>query len=285
MINLLLQSAIRYSDKEWYVFPCREKPSEPFLNKKGKEKILREKTPYTINGLNDATLDKSKIEEWWIKHPLAMIAVNCGLSNLFVLDIDTKHGRNGIDTFMNLGVDDSNALHSLTPSGGLHVVFSGKGKTTTSPLTGLDTRGEGGYFIVPPSKVLFGDTVGNYVAVDDWNRIPPMFPDDLLVKLDLNKANKKEPKTIEHVLSHSQKVLRAKDALDKIPQYMCDSYSDWIRVGMSLRSLGDDGLILWRDWSENSPKYKEFECEEKWDTFDPREITLGTLFYLAAGNP
>jgi hypothetical protein len=285
MTNLLLESAIKYSKRDWYIFPCREMPSEPFMDKKGKKKILREKTPYTTCGLKDATIDESQIREWWGKYPNAAIGVNCGLSNLFVLDIDTKHGKNGIDTFMNLGVDDSGALHSITPSGGLHVVFTGKGKTTTSPLTGLDTRGAGGYFIVPPSKILFGEIVGAYVAADDWNRTPRNFPEDLLIKLDLNKANKKEPRTIEHILSHSQKVLRAKDALEKIPQYMCDSYADWIRVGMTLRSLGDDGLILWRDWSENSSKYKDGECEEKWETFDPREITLGTLFYLAAGNP
>lgn len=285
MINLLLESAIKYSQKEWFVFPCREKPSEPFIDKRGRERILREKTPYTCAGLKDATTEKEQILTWWAKYPNAMIGINCGMSNLFVLDVDTKHGKNGIDTFMNLGVDDSGALHSITPSGGLHIIFSGKGKTTTSPLTGLDTRGEGGYIIVPPSKVLEGETTGAYFTADDWNRIPSVFPEDLLMKLDLSKANKKEPKTIEHVLSHSKKVLRAKDALEKIPQYMCDSYSDWIRVGMSLRSLGDDGLILWKNWSEDSPKYKEGECEEKWDTFDPREITLGTLFYLAAGNP
>jgi hypothetical protein len=219
------------------------------------------------------------------EHPSAMIGVNCGLSKLFVLDVDTKHGRNGMDTFMDLGIDDSGALHSITPSGGLHIVFSGKGKTTTSPLTGLDTRGEGGYIIVPPSRVLSGETIGGYVAVDDWNRKPSRFPDELLNKLDLDKAKRKPKRTVEFVLSQSEKVLRAKDALEKLPLYMCDSYADWIRVGMSLRSLGDDGLLLWRNWSENSTKYKDGECEEKWETFDPREITLGTLFYLAAGNP
>jgi putative DNA primase/helicase len=73
MNNNLLDFALSYANKGWYVFPCREKPSEPFLNKQGKEKILREKTPYTKNGLNDATTEEkgrtSECHDWgklWI---------------------------------------------------------------------------------------------------------------------------------------------------------------------------------------------------------------------------
>lgn len=281
MINLLLESAIFYVEKGWYVFPCRENPSIPFL-KKGKLKILKEKTPYTRYGLNDASQDINQIKKWWIEHPTAMIGVNCGLSNIFVLDVDTKNGRNGIDTFMKLNIDDSGALHSMTPSGGLHIIFSGKGKTTTNPVTGLDTRGIGGYIIAPPSKVLVGKTTGSYMTTDSWERIPAQIPDELFIKLSSICINKKTIKTIKHTLSHSEEVLKAQRALEKLPKYMCDSYADWVRIGMSLQSLGDDGFILWKNWSEQSSKYEEGGCEEKWDRFDPKEITLGTLFYLAS---
>jgi hypothetical protein len=285
-MNELLKKAIEYSKRNWMVFPCRECPSDVFLDKNGKEKQLREKTPYTKNGFKDASLEESVITAWWEKYPHALIGIACGPSNLFVLDIDTKHGKNGIDTFMGLGIDDSGALHSITPSGGLHIVFSGVGKTTTSCLTGLDTRGEGGYFIVPPSKVLAGETTGSYIEADNWNRKPISVSEELMQKLNVTKEKKiKEKKTFTSILSKSEKIVRSQEALEKLPQYMCDNYSDWIRVGMTLRSLGDDGLILWRNWSEKSPKYKDGECEDKWDTFDPREITIGTLFYLAQGNP
>jgi len=281
MINLLLESAVFYVEKGWYVFPCRENPSIPFL-KNGKLKILKEKTPYTRCGLNEATQDINQIKKWWTEHSTAMIGVNCGLSNIFVLDVDTKNGRNGIDTFMKLNIDDTGALHSMTPSGGLHIIFSGKGKTTTNPITGLDTRGIGGYIIAPPSKVLVGKTIGSYITIDDWERVPAQIPEKLFTKLSSICINKKTPKTINHILSHDENVLRAQKALEKLPKYMYDSYSDWVRIGMSLKSLEDDGLILWKNWSKQSLKYDECGCEEKWDSFDPKELTLGTLFYLAS---
>ena len=45
----------------------------------------------------------------------------------------------------------------------------------------------------------------------------------------------------------------------------------------------DDGLGLWRAWSETDPtRYKVGECEAKWRGFDAEGgRTLGTLFWLA----
>jgi len=63
-----------------------------------------------------------------------------------------------------------------------------------------------------------------------------------------------------------------------------ESYDQWIKVGMSLRSTGHpDGFTLWKEWSKRGRKYNEAEMEEKWDSFSPREdgVTIRTLFYLA----
>jgi hypothetical protein len=61
---------------------------------------------------------------------------------------------------------------------------------------------------------------------------------------------------------------------------------------MALRELGDDGLYLWRRWSEASPKYKVGECAEKWATFqsgvDCNGYTLASVLAWArddAGEP
>ena len=61
--NILLQKAIEYTERGWYVFPTREVPSEPFLVH-GKEKVLKVKSPYTGNGFKESTLDKKTIERW-----------------------------------------------------------------------------------------------------------------------------------------------------------------------------------------------------------------------------
>jgi hypothetical protein len=284
--NKILEKALQYCDKKWFVFPCREKSGEQYTDKKGKLKIPKEKTPYTPNGFKDATLDKNIINSWWKKYPDAMIGISCGDSNIFVIDVDTKHGKDGMNNYMKLGIDDSKALHSLTPSGGLHIIFSGTGRSTTDIMNGVDTRGIGGYFIAPPSCVLEGETTGNYVALDDWNRIPDEIPSDLLYRLHVAKERKKYNSNLDNYQEESKEIIvqRAKLALSKLPERMAESYSQWIDVGLSLYSLGIDGLLLWDNWSKLSSKYKSGECENKWETFKPDEINIASLFFWAKYN-
>lgn len=175
------QEALEYVRRGWYVFPCREKPSNSFI-RDDKTVILPEKTPYTARGLNDASIDEDQVNMWWEKWQDALIGVNAGLSGLFVVDIDKKH-VNGWDTYTQWDVNDSAGLHSTTPSGGMHVVFTGAGKSSTNAKTGVDTRGAGGYFIAPPSKILVGEYVGEYRREDDWSRLPGVIPDGLMTKL------------------------------------------------------------------------------------------------------
>jgi replicative DNA helicase len=177
----MLSEALDYAKRGWYVFPCRERPGEPY--KRGEELYTPvEKTPYTRNGLDDATIEETQIREWWGKWPEALIGINAGKSGLFVIDIDRKH-VNGLDTYSSWNINDSGGLHSITPSGGMHVVFSGQGKTSTNAKTGVDTRGAGGYFIAPPSKIYKGDYIGEYKRFDDWGRVPGVIPDGLMPKL------------------------------------------------------------------------------------------------------
>jgi hypothetical protein len=266
--NKLLEAALRYAKRGWYVFPTREKPGKPYIDKNGKEKICKEKTPYTFNGFKEATLDEEKIRKWWEEHPEAMIGISCGDSKLFVIDVDTHNGKQGMQNYMKLGIDDSGALHTLTPSGGLHLIFSGVGRSATSILEGVDTRGIGGYIIAPPSKVLEGNTTGNYIALDDWSKDPVEIPSDLLKRLHVAKEKKQfGHKNISYNQPQEEVVEKARLALEKLPRGMCNNYQDWI--------------LLWDSWSKLSNKYQDGACAEKWETFQPDEISIGSLFFWA----
>jgi hypothetical protein len=165
----MLSEALDYARRKWYVFPCREKPGEGFT-RNGEFITPTEKQPYVTKGLNDATIDEDQIKAWWTKWPNAMIGVNAGLSGLFVVDIDRKH-VNGLDTFTTWNINDSAGLHSITPSGGMHIIFTGCGKTSSNAKTGIDARGEGGYFIAPPSKIMV-----NTNALMIGEESPGLFP-------------------------------------------------------------------------------------------------------------
>lgn len=177
----MLEEALYYASRGWKVFPCRERPSAPYISD-GMEKISPEKTPYTGNGLHEATTDAGQIRDWWTAWPNAMVGVNAGESGLFVIDIDKK-GVNGFDTYSTWNINDSGGLKAITPSGGMHIVFSGKGKSSTNATTGIDTRGEGGYFIAPPSEILDGERVGAYKKHNDWTKTPGKIPEGLMEKL------------------------------------------------------------------------------------------------------
>ena len=78
----------------------------------------------------------------------------------------------------------------------------------------------------------------------------------------------------------------AKEALNFIDPDQ--SYDTWIQVGLALQEgFGPvTGCELFVDWSARGMKFDGIaECSKKFRSFhDPREITLGTLFFLAKQN-
>jgi putative DNA primase/helicase len=80
----------------------------------------------------------------------------------------------------------------------------------------------------------------------------------------------------------------AKECLPYLSRERCDEYAGWLNVGIALCNIfgGDDeGLDLWREWSQQSRKYIEGDCDTKWDTFGDtgfrRSLTVGSLIMWA----
>lgn len=62
-----------------------------------------------------------------------------------------------------------------------------------------------------------------------------------------------------------------------------DDYDTWTKVGMALKHE-NESLDLFREWSMQSSKYKNGECEKKWDSFREGTSTIvtgGTIYQLA----
>lgn len=163
----LVRFAEGYAKLGAYVFPCA-------LNKQ----------PLTPHGFKDATLDLSQIRKWWNQTPEASIGVACGASRWFVLDIDADKG--GFESFVELQqadvltAEDLATFTTRTGSGGLHIVWTlpegvHLGNSAGKLGKGLDTRGEGGYIIVPPSD----HPSGNKYAIE-LNKRPRALPMTLL---------------------------------------------------------------------------------------------------------
>src|SRR5262245_29802883 len=140
--NLCLQAALRYADFGYRVFPCRPGGSRPL----------------TEHGFHDATTDAAQLERWWARHPSANVALSA--QGLLVVDRDpladgTPNPWLGDDPDRLL--DLAAGATTVTPRGGRHHAFRkppGKPwRCTAGQLAPhVDTRTDGGYFVVPPSR-------------------------------------------------------------------------------------------------------------------------------------
>jgi hypothetical protein len=164
-------AALEYAAKGWGVIPLHTPdPTAPggcSCRKADCQSVG--KHPRTMKGLKDASTDKGTIERWWRMWPDANVGITTG-AGLMVLDVD---GDEGHDTLAALELEhgDLRTLTARTGSGGLHLYFTVPDdvcRNRTRFADGLDTRGEGGYVVAPPSTHVSG---GTYQWVDDYPEI------------------------------------------------------------------------------------------------------------------
>lgn len=161
------------------------------------------KRPMTKNGLNDATLDKEKVRNWWKRHGDASIGIPTGIV-WDVLDVDTKAGADGrihLPRLQRLGLLNGCEFVARTPSGGWHLYFpAAHGLTNKAHATlGLDVRAKGGYVLAPPSYVDDGDkSIGPYehLGLTTGNTAEPLLWDLIVSTLAPVSETDKKPITL-----------------------------------------------------------------------------------------
>ncbi len=159
----MLRTAIAFAKRGLAVFPCR----------------ARDKRPATEHGVKDATTDAEIIRRWWQHDPQFNVAIATGeVSNVFVVDID------GVDAELELRRLE--AAHGELPATvesitarGRHLFFqmpeTPVRNTASQIAAGIDTRGNGGYVVCPPSIHPSGrayawsvDSANAFAAAPDW---------------------------------------------------------------------------------------------------------------------
>ena len=122
------------------------------------------KFPPLVEGWPDkATTDPEQIRSWWARWPDANIGVHC--KDHIVIDVDVKNGKPGLQSLKTLDLD-LNTLTVRTPTGGLHVYYSGPNvKNSVGALgPGLDIRSDHGYVLGPGSTTVEGSYKVNGTA-------------------------------------------------------------------------------------------------------------------------
>lgn len=148
----MLEAALGYAELGYPVFPCEPAEKMPHW-------CLPEAIPgVRKSGLYNATLDEDQIVRWWTDYPDACIGIRT--DGLLVIDID---GRDNA-WFKSLKEDQLDDLAAapmtLTANGGRHYYFrqpAGSGLTISNDRRNkVDTRGNLGYAIAPPSRLTSG---------------------------------------------------------------------------------------------------------------------------------
>jgi hypothetical protein len=112
------------------------------------------KVPATEHGFHDATNDPGRLCILFAARPDADgFAVDCGRSNLVVLDVDCRPGLDGRDSLRDAGHPwlEANTPRASTPRGGEHVFFTGSLPSRIGALLGVDIKSLGGYVVLPPA--------------------------------------------------------------------------------------------------------------------------------------
>lgn len=100
--------------------------------------------------LQERHFTEAEVHAWWREHPNANVAIITGIaSGIFVLDADGREGEKQIRNRSGVPI----TLISRTAKG-RHYIFKHPGLKVPNAVRlaeGLDIRGDGGYFVAPPS--------------------------------------------------------------------------------------------------------------------------------------
>jgi putative DNA primase/helicase len=176
-VNGLVDHALDYAARGWAVFPC-----DPCAGAGCKRPLVKrdrdangQPVPKT-GGLYKASKDAEQIRSWWTRWPDALIGVRMGsASGVWAIDPDAPKeagdpdGRAAWQELVER-FGGPPATHShVTPGGGFHFLFRWRADRPMSNRegglagTGINVRGEGGYLIVPPSRLVNG---GKYLLAE-----------------------------------------------------------------------------------------------------------------------
>jgi len=262
-----LKDALDYAAYGWAVFPL----------------LPNSKIPATQNGFHDASKEPEAIKTLWNNRTNYNLGIATGeVSGFWVLDIDAeKGGFKWLEEYENKYGSLPETLTTNTGGGGKHYLFKIPrdvkiGCTSDKIAKGVDTRGNGGYIVAPPSRHENGNLY-------DWANSNDIVdaPRPLLTIISNLRTT---PKTKIIPAAPIDTDWTTEDVLSMLDFVDPDERETWIKVGMALKE-GGWPLSIWDTWSRGSHKYKQGEPARKWSGFkDGAGISFGTLVHTAQEN-
>lgn len=184
---MMLKAALEYAKRGLPVFPCIEIGPDGTI-----------KTPYITGGFKNASTDETKIKKWWKAHPNALIGTPTGLT-FWALDVDLPDGPNAWLDLKEQHGEPPETRKQQTRNGGFQFFFKMPENVNIRNSTSkigkqVDTRGIGGYVILPPSIVTetFPNGTSKTGSYSWANNLSAVFAPEWLINLVATKPESEE---------------------------------------------------------------------------------------------
>lgn len=260
-----LAYALAYAALGWHVLPLISSTKQP--------------AGWLVpGGHKNATTDETTIRRWWSVYPNGGIGIAMVASGLVTIDIDPRNG--GIDSMDALEAEHGPLVSDVlayTGGGGEHRVFSASLVANLPGRLGpgIDVKAEG-YICVEPSVHPSGKQYVWEASSDPLHgAVPSTLPGWVR---DLSRAM--APAVILPAARYvdPKQVAELREAMATLP---ADDYHQWIMFGNALSELGQDGYMLWDEWSKSSTKYDPQAMTRKWRSFKPGAARIESIFFAA----
>jgi hypothetical protein len=158
----LLDAALEYAAAGWQVFPC----------------IARMKVPAIKGGFYAATTNPETIKRYWRRSDCNIGIRTGAASGFWVFDTDGDEGEASLRRLESEHGSLPPTREAISGGGGRHLWFKYTGPVPSKAGQigiGLDTRGDGGYIVAPPSIHPNGrayawsvDSIDELAIAPDW---------------------------------------------------------------------------------------------------------------------
>ena len=244
-----LAAALQWAQRGLPVFPLKEHTKEPAF----------------VDWVNTATTDETVIRALWTDPVLKTeknYNIGCLCSDMVVVDIDVKDGKNGHEEYAAFG-GEYDTLVVQTPTGGFHCYFYGPDSSNSPISNSIDIRSRNA-FVVAPGSILPEYGTGAYTVVND---APMKWIKPEIERLLTPAYSRSELPPTDFTVDADANVQAGINFLESAPVAVEGQRGDETTFTTAARLVREMGLspqiafCLMRDhWNER--------CQPPWDVYD-----------------
>ena len=108
-------------------------------------------------------------------------------------------------------------------------------------------------------------------------------------KLDIVELYNSKKKPVKAKVSYkiNYDIEQIKEFISLLNPSRADNYTEWVQIGWALHNIdpnSEELLDIWIEFSKNSSKFKEGECEKEWERSKTGGLTIRSIYHWARND-